>query len=250
MSEISKKKLLGITLSTSSKQIILEKIEKYISNPHGFFHIVSLNPEIMVLAEENPKFKKVIETAQIKIVDGIGIVMAAQILGIEVGSRLTGVDLMKKLVETASFRRLRVMLIGGKPNLAKNLAECYSEDFPEAKFKGIEGVKDIENPTASEESAIFSIVADMRPHIVFVSFGSPGQELWIERHKKEFSNMVIMGVGGAFDFLGGKVPRAPMILRRLGLEWFFRLMVQPWRWKRQLRLVKFAYLVFRQKTGI
>ncbi len=87
-------------------------------------------------------------------------------------------------------------------------------------------------------------MTDFKPHLVFVAFGSPWQELWIERHRNQFQNCVVMGVGGAFDFLGGKVPRAPVIIRRLGFEWLFRLIVQPWRLRRQLRLVRFGWLIF------
>jgi N-acetylglucosaminyldiphosphoundecaprenol N-acetyl-beta-D-mannosaminyltransferase len=79
-----------------------------------------------------------------------------------------------------------------------------------------------------------------------VAFGSPNQELWIEHHKKEFKNCVVMGVGGAFDFLGGRVMRAPLFIRQLGFEWFFRLLIQPWRLRRQMRLVRFLGLVIQE----
>lgn len=249
-----KNKIFEILIPTESKLDILYKIKKYFKNPQGFFHIISLNPENLILANECKNFKKVIETAQLKIIDGIGIILAGKILKIKVGERIPGVDLMKELIEIANEMRLRVLLIGGRGNLADSLANCYQKKYPKAKFKGIEGIKNIKNNNKkvikAEEEVIFSIVSDFKPHLVLVAFGSPYQELWIERHKDKFKNCIVMGVGGAFDFLGGRVPRAPVFLRKLGLEWFFRLIIQPWRWRRQVRLIKFLWLIVKDKLKV
>ena len=243
-------KILGITVTPQSKSSILDKILLYINKPTGFFHIVSLNPENMIIATEDQLFKRVVKTAQIKIVDGIGIVLAGRWLGIEVGERVTGVGLMEDLLKMASDRRLRVLMIGGKENLADQLAKCYSDQFPKAKFKGLQGIENIQNPDTVEEEKIFSIVADYKPHLVFVAFGSPAQELWIARHKKEFESCVVMGVGGAFDYLSGNITRPPVLIQKLGLEWAYRLIRQHWRWRRQLRLIRFTWLIISSKVGI
>ena len=244
---MNKKQILGITIIPESKKSVLEKILLYIGHPSDFFHIVSLNPENIVITTENELFKRVVETAQIKIVDGVGVVIAGRLLGVQLGERITGVGLMEDLIKMASDRRLRVLMIGGKEKLALRLVECYKDQFPEAKFKGLQGIEDIQNPKEDEEDRIFSIVADYKPHLVFVAFGSPDQELWIARHKKELTNCVVMGVGGAFDYLSGKVTRAPIIIQKIGLEWLFRLINQPWRWRRQLRLFKFIRLILQEK---
>jgi len=243
------KNFLRIKIFAQNKKNTLEKIKKYIKKNNQFCHIVSLNPENLVIAKENKKFKKVIETAQIQIIDGVGMILASRLLCVSVGERYPGVDLVIDLLNLSSKMRLRVLLIGARSNLAKRLANCYQKKYSPAKFFGLEGILDIKNPKKEEEEKIFSIVSDFKPHLVLVAFGSPDQELWIERHKKEFKNCVVMGVGGAFDFLGGVVPRAPLFLRRLGLEWLFRLLVQPWRWRRQLRLLKFLWLIFWEVLG-
>jgi N-acetylglucosaminyldiphosphoundecaprenol N-acetyl-beta-D-mannosaminyltransferase len=147
----------------------------------------------------------------------------------------------------ASDRRLRVLMIGGKDNLALRLAQCYTEQFPEAKFLGTIGIKDIKNPSIKEERKIFSIVAAYKPQLIFVAFGSPDQELWLDGHKKELARCVVMGVGGAFRYLSGNVVRPPIFIQKLGLEWLYRLIIQPWRWRRQLRLLKFIWLIIKQK---
>ena len=244
------RKMLGITLENKTKKNILDKIIKNIASPMGFFHIVSLNPENLVVAQENAEFERALNDAQIRIVDGFGIVLVSRILHIEAGERVTGINLMQTLVDTASKMRLKVLLIGGRPNLALRLAECYSKKYPEANFLGVEGVAGIQNPKKEEEEEIFSIVLDYKPNLVFVAFGSPFQELWLSQHKDRFKNMVCMGVGGAFDSISGSVPRAPLIIQRMGLEWVFRLFVQPWRWRRQLRLFIFIFLILKERVGL
>lgn len=241
------KKILKIEIKDYTIKSILDKIEKYISSPKGFFHITSINPEIAILSRDNNLFRRIINTSQIRIVDGVGIVLAAQMLGIDIPSRLSGVDLMSEMVKQASLGRLRVMLIGGRGNLAENLAKCYSQLYPEAKFFGLEGIKNIHHPQKDEERKIFSIITYRKPHFLFVAFGSPHQELWLWKNRKRLKGIVCMGVGGAFDYLSGSIERPPLFIRRLGSEWLYRLIRQPWRWKRQMRLFKFIWLVWREK---
>jgi len=236
---MNNKKLLDIGIEKQSKIEVLEKIKKFLAFPNECLHIVSLNPENLVVAEENAEFKKALKDAQIKIVDGIGVALAAKIKGIEVGERITGVGLMEELIRIADNIRLRVLLIGGKPDLAVRLAQCYQQSYKNGKFLGVLGIKDIQNPKREEEDKIFSIVADYKPHIVLVAFGSPAQELWLWKNRSRFNRIVCMGVGGAFDYLSGDILRAPKVIQRLGLEWLFRLVRQPWRIKRQLRLFRF-----------
>lgn len=238
--------LLGITLPNETIAIILEKIKKYLSAQKEFCHIVSLNPENLVIARKSSEFKKVIETAQIKIIDGVGIVLAARTLGMTIGKRISGVNLMKNLIVYAGESSLTVLFLGGRPNLANTLAECYGERFSEAKFIGIEGFKNIHKQTITEKKKIMSIVRQNKPHLIFTAFGSPWQELWLARHKRQFNGMVCMGVGGAFDFLAGRVKRAPTWIQRIGLEWLYRLLRQPWRWRRQVRLIEFIWLVLKE----
>ncbi len=240
-------KILGISIPNYSKKEILEKIIKYLKKPTGFFHIVSLNPENLVIANKNQQFKKIILSSQMTIIDGVGIVLASRLLGFQAGERFAGVDLMKKIIEIANKLRLRVLLIGSKGKLAESLADCYNRQYFQARFFGIEGVKDVNRGMTKQEKAILNkIVTDFKPQIVFVAFGSPHQEIWIEHQKNLFKNCLVMGVGGGFDFLAGKIRRAPIFLRKIGLEWLFRLFNQPWRWKRQLRLIEFVWLVMRE----
>lgn len=239
--------IFKIPIENLKKKDILEKIEKYIAHPSGFFHIVSLNPENIVLSEENNAFKQVIITAQIRLIDGVGVALVGRLLGVKVGERVMGADLMQDLLDLAGKDRMRVMFLGGRDDLALSLSKCYLQKCPSAKFVGTMGIRDIKNPKKEEEDRIFSIVSDFKPQLLFVAFGSPFQELWLWKHRQSLTNVICMGVGGAFDFLAGCVPRAPLFLRKIGLEWLFRLIVGPWRWRRQLRLIKFIWLVCREQ---
>lgn len=244
------KKILGIDLKKRTKKEILEEVGKDTSSNDFFVNIVSINPESLVIAQQNHEYKKIIQTAQIKIIDGTGIVLAGRILNTDVGTRIPGVDLVQDLLKGASQYRLRVLLIGGRPKIAELAANCQKQLYPKLEILGIEGISDIKNPMPEEEKNIFSIVADYKPHFVFAAFGMPYQELWLHKNREKLKNCVVMGVGGTLDYLVGKVPRAPFIFRRVGLEWLFRLIIQPWRLRRQLRLLTFLYLVILQKLNL
>jgi N-acetylglucosaminyldiphosphoundecaprenol N-acetyl-beta-D-mannosaminyltransferase len=236
--------LLGIPVPTLSQRNILEKLDGFLAHPGPMRHIVSLNPEILVLAQENEEFRSSLLSADLSLVDGSGVRLAARMRGIPVGERYTGVDFMKDAIEHLSNGRSRVLLLGGRPKLADKLAKRYAQTYPNLTFRGLSGIEDIKGDQVGEESErVLAYVRDYKPHIIFAAFGSPFQEIWFSRNAQALRGTVCVGVGGAFDFLAGEVPRAPELLRKLGLEWLFRLAVQPWRWKRQLRLLKFAIMV-------
>ncbi|HLD27151.1 MAG TPA: WecB/TagA/CpsF family glycosyltransferase [Patescibacteria group bacterium] len=241
-----KNEIFDIPIEAVSKSTIREKIKKYLFQSDGkgdLIHIVSLNAENIIIAERDRKFRQVLATAQIKITDSVGVALAGRLLGVDVGERIAGVDLMEDFFDMASYERLRIVLIGGKKKVAERVVQCQKQRHPDLNCIGIEGIADIHKPTAKEEKNIYSIVLEKKPNLVFVAFGSPFQELWIDRHRDLFHGMVCMGVGGAFDYLSYDVPRAPRIVIRIGGEWIFRLCIQPWRIRRQLRLFSFIILV-------
>ena len=244
-----KKTLLNIPVHISRQSEIFEKIEKNLGKEKKFIHIVSLNPELAIIAQHNSAFKKILSEAEIQICDGTGVYFACNILGIPCEERISGVDLMEQILQNFHDRSLCIVLIGGRNELAMKLAECYRNKYPKSKIYGLEGYRNVNSPTLEEKKKLEDRVKELNPDIIFVAFGSPAQELWIESHRALMPHSICMGVGGGFDFLGKKVPRAPYFMRQLGLEWLFRLVVQPWRIFRQLRLLQFVYLVFIQKVG-
>ena len=240
-------KLLDYDLKAMSMEDILELLLKNNPQKSEFRHIVSLNSENLLAMKSNREFEKVVLTSYGHIIDGVGVIIAARLLNGMRLTRLSGVDVMAKLLEVASGYSLRCLLIGGKAKIAESIANCYKARFPTLKIAFTEGYKDINYPVSEENEAIKRIVSLTRPHLVFVSFGSPAQELWIEKQKSLFKGCLVMGVGGAFSMLSGALPRSPNWMRRAGLEWFFRLLIEPWRLRRQLKLVEFVSLVIKEK---
>ncbi len=238
--------IFSLIKEVATKEDILYFFKKNKGDWKKFYHLVSLNPEILVVANRDVLFREVLRKASFKIADGIGTVIAGRLCGYGKVKRLTGVDLMTELLDVSSEMSLRVMLIGGRGDLAEKLADCYKRKYYPAEFIGIEGFSDINFSKSSEEEKIFSIISRFKPHLIFVAFGSPFQEKWIWKNRERLGSVFCMGVGGAFDFLGNKTRRAPLFFRKIGLEWLFRLSVQPWRWRRQLRLVSFVFLLLRQ----
>lgn len=237
-----------IPLQTLSRETILEKCVNFVQKPEGFFHIVSVNPENVVIAQENTAFRSILQSANIQLVDGIGIVLASKFLGIPTGQRFTGVDFMEEFLQKIADRSLRVLFLGGKADLAIKVANCYKKKYKKLAFLGISGIKDIKNYQNSKEGKeILQVIHDYKPHILFVSYGSPFQEEWIWNNRASLQGVLCAGVGGAFDFATGSVPRAPYLVRVTGIEWLFRLVLQPWRWRRQLRLLSFVFLIVRQR---
>lgn len=218
---------------------VLEEIIENIEADHGFYHVVSINPEILMTATRDPEFLNIVLAAHTTIVDGIGVKIVGLLAGIQVGERYSGVDLMSDMLKVAHTRRLRVLLIGGRSKIAEEVVVRQKESGSRATFVATEGFAQIASPTADEIQEIESIVTDLRPHMVFVAYGSPYQEKWIWANQARLK-CVCMGVGGSFDFLAGSVRRAPIWMRSLGLEWLFRLIIQPWRIGRQTQLVAFV----------
>ncbi len=233
------KKLLNQVSKTDS---LIRTIEESISN-NKFLHIVSLNPENAVAAYHKREFWGVyFHPDSVVVADGVGIVFASKILGKESVKRVTGVDLMVDMVKRC--RGKRIVFVGGMGGVAKEVADQFSKTLENScEYFSLPDVD-------KNEPELLPKILSIRPNVLFLAFGSPDQELWIEKNKSNLHGIVCMGVGGGFDFVSGKVARAPMMIRRIGLEWLFRLMLQPWRMGRQAKLLEFIWLIILAKTGL
>ncbi|MBL7159274.1 WecB/TagA/CpsF family glycosyltransferase [Candidatus Microgenomates bacterium] len=244
--------ILGVGIDNLTKKEVLEEIKKWFGNNQGFFQIFTVNPEFLVLAQKNKKFKKTLNKAQMTIADGVGVLWAGKILDQAFKERVTGVELMKEMIKMAHDLRLTVGLIGGKDNVALETAECLKKTHPDFSFFALEGVKNRKRPTSVELTKIVSIIAEDKPQMLFIAFGAPWQEFFIDSLKKELKNdwpMIAMGVGGSFDEISGRIKQVPVWMDKIGLKWLWRLIQEPWRWKRQLALLEFIFLVFKGRTN-
>ena len=165
---------------------------------------------------------------------------------IDLRERVAGVDLVDRLSAAAAQRGLRVFLLGAQPGVAEATAAILTARYPGLVIAGVYAG----SPRPEDEDTIVALIAQARPQILFVAYGAPKQDLWIGTHGAALGVPVMMGVGGSFDFIAGVQKRAPRWVQRVNLEWFYRLVTQPWRWRRQLALPRFAWaVVFRRGTG-
>lgn len=198
--------------------------------------VVTLNPEMVMAARRDAELREAIVRAELVVADGVGVVWAARLAGAALRGRVTGVDLLDACARVAAERGFRLYLLGAGEGVARQAAERLMVRYSGLRIAGTFAG----SPAMAEQSDICARIREAGADIVFVAYGAPAQERWIARTRGELGAAVAIGVGGAFDFVAGRVPRAPLWMRRLGLEWLYRLWREPWRWRRMLALPRFA----------
>lgn len=257
---MDKKILLGVGMTDAGTQEVLEYILKGLKNGVEKYYIVTPNPEILVYASKHDDFKSILNNARLACPDGIGVIWAGKILGKNFRERITGVDLMEKLCQKASEQPITVGFLGGEDKIAERTAECLRKKYPGLKIllaeqgnpdqKAADLVKEKilgKNFSKKNKNNRISVSNNIKLDLLFVAFGFPKQEEWMAKYVDQLPVKVMMGVGGAFDYLSGNLSRAPVWVRNLGFEWLYRLIRQPWRLKRQLSLAEFIWLVLKEK---
>jgi len=187
------------------------------------YFIVTVNPEFIMLAQDDPEFKNILNSADLAIADGVGLRLAG-IKNIIPGRKLVA-ELLKK--------PYKFFFLGGQNGVAAEMAKKYggASDHGEINIK---------NPVRNAE--IIAKINKYKPDVLLVAYGAPYQEKWLYANCKLLNARVLIGVGGAFDYLTGKSALPPKFIETLGLEWLWRLVREPWRWRRQMNLVKFVLL--------
>jgi N-acetylglucosaminyldiphosphoundecaprenol N-acetyl-beta-D-mannosaminyltransferase len=242
---LKKNYVLGVGVTCDREDDILEYILWSLKSRTEKYFIVTPNPEIVVYANSHVKYKKILNEARIALPDGVGVFLASGILGHRLKERITGVDFMEEICKRSVDQPIKVGFLGGGPGVAKRAADCLKKKYPWIKvvFKGEEWrMRDIMDHRGKGQE-------EEEMDILFVAFGAPKQEEWIYEHLEKLPVKVAMGVGGAFDYVSGNVRRAPFMIRAVGFEWLFRLVMQSWRWRRQLALPKFVWMVLRERFG-
>jgi N-acetylglucosaminyldiphosphoundecaprenol N-acetyl-beta-D-mannosaminyltransferase len=206
--------------------------------PH---YVVTPNPEFVMAARQDPVFHAALADAALAVPDGGGLLLAARVWGRPFREQVRGTDLVYRLAAVGAREGHRWFLLGAAPGVAEMAGRTLSARFPGLQVVGtFPG-----SPRPADDPATRAAVRAAMPlDVVLVAYGAPGQEFWMARNVAALAIPVAIGVGGVLDYLAGRTPRAPRWLRDLGLEWLFRLLVQPWRWRRQLALPRFAIRVF------
>ncbi len=208
--------------------------------------ICTANPEFVMTAQRQPEFMAVLQNADLVLPDGVGLLWAARRMGRPLPQRVTGSDGIYLLAERAAREGWRLFFLGAAPGVAEQTARILADRYPGLLVAGTYAG----SPRDADYPEIARRIIAARPDILLVAYGAPAQDLWIARHRADLRVPVSMGVGGAFDFVAGVQKRAPAWIIRLNLEWFWRLLTQPWRWRRQLDLPRFAWRVVRSGIRI
>lgn len=254
--------ILGVNVTNEKEKKVLEYFFDRLKKTKEKTFIITPNPEMLVYSSKHLDYQNKLNNSTISLPDGVGLFFASGFMGKILKERIPGVDFIEKLCRASKEQPLSIGLLGGETGVAERTAERLLQKYPyldvvfvasEWSERGFNWQLQREtkpNDTQKNAESVFlrkvsrgSAAID----ILFVAFGVPKQEEWIFENLDKIPVKAAMGVGGAFDFISGNVLRAPFILRFIGLEWLFRLITQPWRWKRQLALIEFIGLVFKEK---
>lgn len=206
--------------------------------------VVTANAEIIMMAQADPEYKKLLsETAELILPDGAGTVWAGNYLGYIIPERVAGYDLYLRLLEEAAKNNIPVYFFGGKPGIAEEAAEEGKRRWPGLTVTGCRNGYF----SAEEEPDIIKGINRSGAAILFAALGAPKQEKWLAKYREQLQPCLLMGIGGSFDVLAGKMQRAPKWMQDAKLEWLFRLLKQPSRFGRMLALPKFVFAVREEK---
>ncbi|MEC1770267.1 WecB/TagA/CpsF family glycosyltransferase [Schinkia azotoformans] len=235
--------ILGVNFINTNMNDMVERLkERMQSGQKGF--VVTANPEIVMKALEDPTYKKYVEKADYVTADGIGVVKGAQILGKPLLERVAGYDLMRNLLTVLNEKKLKLYMLGAQEETIEKAVQTIKVEYPDLEIAGYHhGFFKWEDP------AIINEIKETQPDLILVALGMPRQEKWIAEHIDHVEKGVFIGVGGSFDVVAGTVKRAPEVWQKLNLEWFYRLLKQPSRWRRMLALPHFALKVVGQKIS-
>jgi N-acetylglucosaminyldiphosphoundecaprenol N-acetyl-beta-D-mannosaminyltransferase len=270
--------ILGIKIDNLTIKETLQRVEGFLKDGQQHY-IVTPNPEFLVKAQKDEEFRQILNQADLAVPDGTGLIFASRLLGRPLKGRVVGVDLMEKICQRAAQKKWLVFLLGGQEGTAEKAAENLRKRYQgleievgnsrsDLEFKvrpfGYDQSRSYLENASSKENADFQDTTlnaqcqtlnstrsslEQRPIVLFVALGAPKQEKWIVQNLKKIPSVKLaIGVGGAFDFISGRVRRAPKFFRLLGLEWLWRLFCQPWRVGRIFNaLVKFPWLVLKAR---
>ncbi|WP_342600182.1 WecB/TagA/CpsF family glycosyltransferase [Psychrobacillus sp. FSL H8-0483] len=232
--------ILGVKVNTENYDELIKKLFQRIDNNEKSL-VVAINPEKLMKAKEDQSLKDLLNRAEFQIPDGIGVILASKLNKGNIKSRVTGIDMMDRIVREAARTRKSIFLYGAKPGVAEQAAEALQFTYPSLIVAGTQDGYEKDNEIVKNK------INEAKPDILFVAMGSPRQEEWIEANRDQLHPSLYQGVGGSFDVLAGNIKRAPEFFQKTGLEWFYRLAKEPSRIQRQMVLPKFLLETLKSK---
>lgn len=221
-------------------------VREHLANSDACAHIATTNPEYIMIARRDPDFAAALREADLSTIDGAGLAVAVRLLKPASGAtRVTGVDLTWLLARVSVDTGDGIFLLGANPGIADKAADRMRAAYPGAHVPGTWAHG---SPSPRDDTGSIRRIVESGATIVLVAYGAPNQVHWIARNRAALADAGVrlaIGVGGALDYVSGETRWAPPLVRKLGLEWAWRLAREPWRWRRQLVLPMFAALVLR-----
>ncbi len=233
--------MLGVRVDCIDMRGTLARIGELIEASGRCRQLVTVNPEFVMRAREDSEFAAILEEADLCLADGIGVVWAARRAGCTLRERVTGSDLLPLLAAECARRGWRPFFLGAMPGVAEEAARRLKAAYPGFEVAGVHAG----TPAPDGDQEALERINSSHPDLLLVAYGHPKQEKWIARNRHRLTVPLAIGVGGSFDFAAGRVRRAPYWMRRVHLEWLYRLVRQPWRVRRMAVLPVFALQVLR-----
>ncbi len=234
--------VLGVPFDTYTMKEAVGRVMTFLGD--GGQHIICTpNPEIVMEAQNDKELMEILKASDMVIPDGIGVVWASKYSEIKIKERVPGYDLTQNVFDKIKDMDYTVYFFGGAPGVASAAAKKMMHKYEGLKIVGTRNGYFNKN----DEAKIIDDIKKSKADILLVGLGAPKQEKWIYDNMRFTGAKVCIGVGGSFDVMSGNVKRAPKIFCKLGLEWFYRLITQPTRIKRMMRLPKFALKVLKEK---
>ncbi len=235
--------ILGVPFASITPEEAVSKIISFLEGTRKET-VFTPNPEMVMEAQKDNDFMRVLNLSSMNIPDGIGIIYASRFTNIHLKHRVTGFDTIQGVFENMAKLGKTAFFFGGAPGVAEKAAENMEKKYPGLKIVGIaDGYFDEE-----KEKKIKAEINEKKPDLLLVGIGFPKQEKWIANNIKSLNVKCAVGVGGSFDVMSGSVKRAPKIFIKFGLEWFYRLITQPSRFVRMLQLPLFMLTVIKKSV--
>lgn len=236
---MEKESILGISVCSADKNAFIAELEQDIALGRRRF-IVAINPEKILKARKDKELADLLNSADYQIPDGIGVVLASRMKRGNIRERITGIDSMDLLCASAETHAYGIFLYGARPDVLVKAKAALERKYEHIHIVGF-------HDGYSDNRALADKINASGADIVFVAMGSPKQEYWIAENRDRLCAKIYQGVGGSFDVIAGELRRAPRWIQKAGLEWLFRLLQQPSRVFRQLKLIGFIFLLIADK---
>ena len=228
--------VLGVTFDNITKSEAVDHAFT-LQTEHKGYYVVTPNPEIVMLAREDEGMMSAVKDAELVIADGIGIIYGAKILGTPMKDRIPGIDFTTELLKKMNEEGRSLFLFGSKPGVAEKAAENLSAQYPNVKIVGTN------DGYFKDDGPIIEKINAAKPDLMLVCLGAPKQEKWMQANASRLDVGIMVGAGGSMDVFAGVVDRAPEKWRRMGLEWLYRLLKEPRRIGRMMKLPLFLFTV-------